>query len=92
MDAAGRRHREKLQVYTRQQALEALRRIKTRLERDAMLGVRPDAGISTAELFEKFRRYQKPRVAEKTYQRTDEILKTLAARLPAVAKDITKAM
>jgi integrase len=88
--ADGERVREKLVAYTRQEALEALRRIKSKEEIARTLGVRPASDITTEALFERYKRHQKARIRPTTYERLGGILDTLKSRLPALAKAITK--
>jgi integrase len=90
IDADGERVRRKVVASTRQQACDALRRFKTGEERAKALGVRPDADITTKALIDRFKKYQKTRVAASTFERLDGILETLEAHLPALAKDITR--
>ncbi len=90
MDATGQRVRKKVAAYTRQQATEALRRIKTKEEIAETLGVRPASEISTESLFERYKRHQKARIRSTTYARLGGILGTLKARLPLLARQIDK--
>lgn len=90
MDATGERIRKKVAAYTRQQAMEALRRIKTKEEIAETLGVRPASDITTEALFERYKRHQKARIRATTYERLGGILDALKSRLPVVAKAITK--
>lgn len=90
MDSSGERIRQKVEAHTRPQALEALRRIKTKEEIARTLGVRPASDITTADLFDRYKRHQKARIRSTTYERLGGILETLKARLPEQAKAITK--
>jgi integrase len=90
MDASGKRIRQRVEAHTRPQALEALRRIKTKEEIARTLGVRPASDITTEALFERYKRHQKARIRSTTYERLDCILNTLKANLPEQAKAITK--
>jgi integrase len=90
IDAAGNRIREKVEAHTRQQAIDALRRIKTKEELARTLGVRPASEITLEALFERYKRHQKARIRSTTFARLDGILDTLKARLPELAKAITK--
>jgi integrase len=90
IDATGQRIRRKVTAYTRQQAMEALRRIKTKEEIAETLGVRPASDISTEALFERYKRHQKARIRATTYERLGGILDALKSRLPAQAKAINK--
>lgn len=92
IDANGERVREKLKdARTPQQARTALEQIKTKVETEKRLGIREDADITTKELFERFKKYQKPRISSTTFARLDGILSTLERHLPAQAKAITRA-
>jgi integrase len=90
IDAQGKRVRQKVEAYTRQQAMDALRRIKTKEEIARTLGVRPASDITIEALFERYKRHQKARIRPTTYERLGGILDTLKSRLPATAKTITK--
>jgi integrase len=90
MDASGERVREKVTAYTRQEALDTLRRIKTKEEIARTLGVRPASDIATEALFARYKRHQKARIRSTTYERLGGILDTLKSRLPALARTITK--
>lgn len=90
IDATGERVRQKVAAHTRQQAMDALRRIKTKEEVARTLGVRPASDITVEALFDRYERHQKARVRPTTYERLGGILGTLKARLPAQAKAITR--
>src|SRR5579875_246509 len=90
VDAQGRRVKRKVPAHTRQQALEVLRRIKTKREVARTLGVRPASDITTAALFDRYNRHTKARIRSTTYERLDGILNTLKTHLPEQAKAITK--
>lgn len=90
IDATGKRVRQKVEAHTRQQAMDALRRIKTKEEVALTLGVRPASDISVEALFERYKRHQKARIRSTTYDRLGGILDTLKVHLPALAKDISK--
>lgn len=90
IDASGKRVREKVEAHTRQQAIDALRRIKTKEEVARTLGVRPASDITTAALFDRYKRHQKARIRPTTYERLGGILETLKTLLPEQAKAITK--
>lgn len=90
IDASGKRIREKVEAHTRQQAIDALRRIKTKEEVARTLGVRPASDITTEALFERYKKHQKARIRSTTFERLGGILDTLKARLPEQAKAVTK--
>jgi integrase len=90
MDASGERIRQKVEAHTRQQALDALRRIRTKEEIAQTLGVRPASEIATEALFERYKRHQRARIRPTTYARLGGILDTLKDNLPAQAKAITR--
>ena len=90
IDASGERVREKVEAHTRQQAINALRRIKTKEEVARTLGVRPASEITIEALFERYKRHQKARIRPTTFERLGGILDTLKAHLPEHAKAITK--
>jgi integrase len=90
IDASGERVREKVEAHTRQQAMDALHRIKTKEEVARTLGVRPASEITLEALFERYKRHQKARIRPTTFARLDGILGTLKANLPELAKAITK--
>ncbi|MGB0065567.1 MAG: site-specific integrase [Terracidiphilus sp.] len=54
------------------------------------LGVRPASEITTEALFDRYKRHQKARIRSTTFERLGGILDTLKARLPELAKAITK--
>jgi integrase len=90
IDATGDRVRQKVVAHTRQQAMDALRRIKTKEETARVLGVRPASDITVEALFERYRRHQKVRIRPTKYARLGGILETLKARLPVLAQQIDK--
>lgn len=90
VDASGKRKKEKVTAYTRTQAMTALAQIKTRIERDSILGVKSASEISTADLLARFKAYQKAQLRPTTFVRLDGILETLKAALPVQAKEITR--
>lgn len=90
IDASGMRIRQKVEAHTRQQALDALRRIKTKEEVARTLGVRPNSEITLDALFDRYKRHQKARLRPTTFKRLGGILETLKENLPEHAKAITK--
>ena len=90
VDGTGKRKKEKVTAHTRTQALTALSRIKTRVERERILGVKSASDITTADLLKRFRTHQKAHLRPTTFARLDGILKTLKAALPNLAKEITR--
>ncbi len=50
IDASGKRRKQKVVAHTRQQALNALSGIRTREEKDRILGVKAASEIATAAL------------------------------------------
>jgi len=90
IDASGSRKRRILAVHTRKQAANTLSAIRVQEERALTLGVRPASGITTHDLFDRYKRHQKPRLRPTTYERLGGILKTLQAHLPQLVKEITK--
>ena len=90
VDATGKRTREKVTAFTRTQAMTALSQIKTRIERERILGVKSASEITTADLLARFKTHQKAHLRPTTFVRLDGILETLNAALPALAKEITR--
>ena len=90
VDASGKRKKEKVTAFTRTQAMTALSQIKTRIERESILGVKPASEITTADLLKRFKTHQKAHLRPTTFVRLDGILETLKAALPALAKEITR--
>ncbi len=90
VDSAGKRRKQKVVASTRTQALNALRAIKTREERDSVLGVKSASDITTADLLKRYNRHQKTRIRPTTFVRLQGILDTLNTHLPTKAKDITR--
>jgi integrase len=90
VEASGERKKEKVTASTRTQAMTALSQIKTRIERDRILGVKAVSEMSTAELLKRFKTYQKAHLRPTTFVRLDGILETLKAALPTQIKEITR--
>jgi hypothetical protein len=90
IDSSGKRRKEKVVAHTRTQALTALAAIKTREEKNRILGVKAVSEIATEELLARYKRHQKTRLRPTTLDRLDGILLTLTATLPKQAKDITR--
>jgi integrase len=90
VDASGRRRKEKVTAHTRTQALTALSGLKTREEKDRILGVKAASEITTADLLARYKRYQKTHLRSTTFERLDGILETLKAHLPENARNISK--
>ena len=90
IDASGKRVRQKVEAHTRQQAMDALRRIKTKEEKARTLGVRPASEITLESLFMRYQKHQKARIRPTTFAPLGGILDTLKANLPEQAKAITK--
>ena len=90
VDASGKRKKEKVTAFTRTQAMTALSQIKTRIERESILGVKSASEITTADLLKRFKTHQKAHLRPTTFIRLDGILETLKAALPALAKEITR--
>jgi len=90
VNADGKRKKEKVTAFTRTQAMTALSQIKTRIERDSILGVKSASEITTADLLKRFKAYQKAQLRPTTFVRLDGILETLKAALPTLAKEITR--
>jgi hypothetical protein len=86
VDASGKRKKEKVTAHTRTQAVTALAQIKTRIERESILGVKSASEITTADLLARFKSYQKAQLRPTTFVRLDGILNTLKAALPVQAK------
>ncbi len=90
VDGSGTRKKEKVTAATRTQAMTALAQIKTRIERESILGVKSASEITTADLLARFKTYQKAHLRPTTFARLDGILETLKAALPVQAKEITR--
>jgi integrase len=90
VDGSGKRKKEKVTAFTRTQAMTALSAIKTRIERESILGVKSASEITTADLLKRFKAYQKAQLRPTTFVRLDGILNTLKAALPTLAKEITR--
>src|SRR5208337_4731305 len=90
VDASRKRCKKKVVAHTRTQALNALSAIKTREERNFVLGVKPASEVATEDLLARYKRHQKTRLRSTTFERLDGILETLKANLPGRAKDITR--
>ena len=70
--------------------MTALAQIKTRIERESILGVKSASEITTADLLKRFKTHQKAHLRATTFVRLDGILETLKAALPVQAKEITR--
>jgi len=90
VDGSGKRKKEKVTAHTRTQALTALSQIKTRIERERILGVKSASEITTADLLKRFKAHQKARLRPTTFVRLDGILETLKVALPILAREITR--
>jgi len=90
IDSSGKRYKQKVVAHTRTQALAALSAIRTREEKDKILGVKAASEITTADLLERYKRYQKTRLRPTTFERLNGILETLKASLSERAKDINR--
>jgi integrase len=86
----GMRQRQKVEAHTRAQAVAVLGLIKARAEKERELNIRPDDGISTAELMAKYKRYQRTHTKPTTFSRLEGMLDAIVMRLPAKAKDIRR--
>jgi integrase len=82
--------KEKVVAHTRTQAINALSAIRTREQRDRVLGVKTASEITTAELLTRYKRHQRTRLRPTTFERLDGILETLKRHLPERAKDISR--
>ncbi len=69
IDASGERKRRVVAAHTRQQAVNVLSAIKTAEERARTLGVRPASEVTMADLFTRYKRYQKARIRPTTFER-----------------------
>ncbi len=90
VDASGVRKKVKVQANTRTQALTALEGLRTKAQKERILGVKHTSDITLEALLARYKRHQKTRIRATTFDRIDAILKTLISHLPALAKDITK--
>lgn len=91
VDAKGKRRKKRVQGHTRTQAIEALRREKSKVEREAVLGIIEPSDITTEAFFARYQRHQKSRIAASTYERLEDILVRLKRHLPPALKMIDKA-
>lgn len=91
VDSNGKRRKCRVQGATRTQAMAALDALKVRAQQERILGVKHKSDISTVDLFKRFVKHQKPRVAATTFARLGDILDKLSDRLPAKLKDVGKA-
>ncbi len=90
VDGAGTRKKVKVQASTRTQALSALEGLRTKAQKERILGVKHTSDITLEALLARYKRHQKTRIRATTFERLDTILKTLVSHLPPLAKDITK--
>jgi hypothetical protein len=90
VDADGKRRKQRVQAHTRSQAMDALALIKARVQKEELTGVKQVSEMTTAELFARYKRYQKSRSMPTTLERMDSLLKTLMSDLPHRLKDIDR--
>ena len=91
VDASGKRKKEKVTAHTRTQAMTALAQIKTRIERESILGVKSASDITTADWLKRFKTHQKAHLRSTTFDRLNGILETLLRLpFPLLAKEITR--
>jgi integrase len=90
VNVEGLRRKEKVEAQTRTQALSALSAVKTRVERDKVLGVKAASDITMSDLLARYKRHQKSRLRPTTFVRLDGIIGTLNKHLPERARDITR--
>jgi integrase len=90
VDSEGLRRKKKVEAYTPKQARDRLSEIKTKVEKESVLGVKHASEITTEELLTRYKRYQKTRLRRTTFERLDGILETLKAKLPERAREINR--
>ncbi len=90
VDANGIRRKKRVQAQTRSQAVDALGLIKAKVQKESLTGVKQVSDMTLAELFTRYKRYQRTRVVQTTLDRMDSLLKTLASHLPTQVKEINK--
>jgi integrase len=91
VDSNGARRKKRVEANTRTQALDVLAAIKTRVQTEAILGVKHTSEISTADLFNRYKRHQKHRIRPTTMIRINSIVDNLIFLLPTQLKEISKA-
>ena len=74
IDASGKRRQRKLEAHTLTQARDLLSAEKARVEKMATLGYAPPTKESFASLLPRYLKHQKPRLSERSYERTDGIV------------------
>lgn len=91
VDSKGKRRKKRVQAHTRTQAVDALHREKTRVEREIALGVVEPSDVTLEAFLTRYQRHQKPRVAMTTYARLGDIIERLKKHLPAKLAAVDKA-
>lgn len=74
MDASGRRRKRKLAVHTLQQARSLVQAEKARVDEQRTKGYAAPTKDSFASILPRYLRHQKPRLSERSYERTQGIL------------------
>jgi integrase len=87
VDADGKRRKQRVQAHTRTQARDVLAAIKTKVQKERILGVKEQSDISTKDLFDRYERHQSD---IKSLERTKQILQRWREVLPAAAREITR--
>ena len=75
IDASGRRRKRKLDASTLQQAQTLLSAEKMRVDKQRTLGYAPATKESFAALLPRYLKHQKPRLTQRSYERTEGIVK-----------------
>jgi len=91
VDSDGKRRKRRVQAYTRTQAVAVLESIKTKVQKERILGVKHISDISTADLLARYKKHQRPRVSPTTFVRLEGILRMMGELLPRHLKDVTQA-
>ena len=74
IDASGRRRKRKLEASTLQQAQTLLQAEKRRADKQRTLGYAPPTKDSLASLLPRYMKHQKPRLSQRSYERTEGIV------------------
>jgi integrase len=79
-DASGRRRKRKLEAATLQQAQTLLAAEKRRVDKQRTLGYAPPTKESFASILARYLKHQKPRLSERSYERTEGIIENQLRR------------
>jgi integrase len=89
-DARGRRRRHKVAARTLGEARKLRNILAAQAEMNRAKGIVPASNITLADLLKRYKAHQKTHWSASTFARIDSTIKSLVARLPALAKEIRR--